>query len=149
MLKINKLLNILIIITIIFGISYLIYMYMLPYIYNLDNKKYVKCNNEQVFEASNNIIAKKLEIILYHDKENLFDLYAYNNKDKVKDYIKSAKYEELRKKYQGYQIKSINKYNKNIYLIEYAIDYPDEQLNEKMIVKIYKDFAIIFHDSLI
>lgn len=147
MLKISRILNVCIFTTILFGLLMVVYLIATPYIYGV-NSNGKKINNDRIYDDIYNIIARKYEIILYEDKEELYNLYSYNNKDAISKFINSEKYDEIVEQHQETKIKEIQELSNTVFAVNIKVIYRDNEfLEEKIIVKLSNKRAIILNDN--
>lgn len=148
--KLDKIISLVIFIVIGVGVIYVSYITLSPYIYTTDYKNKTECLDNDTYIALNNVILKKYEVVLFGDIDNLYELYSYNNKKAIKTYENSKNHLNLKEQFETMQINNIYKLNSTIYLVEYDVNYYDNQkISEKIVIKYSNNKACIFSDTML
>lgn len=109
-----------------------------------------KTNKEYMYDISHAIIARKYENILYDNYENMYDIFSYNCKNKLKDVYSNGTIEKILNYFESFQITDIQQKNKNIYIVNYNEVLSNNEQNQiKMIIKYKNDKAIIYYDGIL
>jgi len=109
-----------------------------------------KTVDNKIYDVVHAIISRKYQILLYEDSQDLYNIFSYNCRVKLKKLNNSSIVEKILNDFISFQITNIEVKNKNKYIIYYNEEFENNIINEnKMIIKYKNNKAIIYYDSIL
>ena len=148
--KVEKIVNICILIFLLILIASIIYVCIEPYLYN-NNTTGKKINDNNVFLVSDIIMKKKLEFILHENPKNIASFYPYQKKGVIDTDTFNNNISFYKENLNDYVVDKIERKSDDIFIVYYNLyDFDDKFLSsEKMIIKrLENDISGIIYDSM-
>ena len=118
-----------------------------PNLYNKDTTG-KKVADENVYNVAHGIISKKYEIILYEKYDNIYNIFCYNCRTKLKDAYNSGRVNNILYNFSTFQIYDVEVKNNKYIIYYYEINEDYSKKECKMIIKYLNNKAIIYYDSI-